>query len=174
MMTGFSPSRSSKHAPPESASHEITHMSGSRDKKKAAGAAIHRLRQLKQSIRLPTSPWPNRPRSRTMISAGPSSFASRWVTRHVARTARTNRIENSSAEPICGSAARWIGSLLHPLKRDFTLLNHPHRRSREGGNPGRATSRGPWAPAFAGATPRIIKLKRSCVSARICRRSAGY
>jgi hypothetical protein len=41
--------------------------------RKAAGAAIHRLRQLKQSIKRPASPSPNRPRNRTMISAGPSS-----------------------------------------------------------------------------------------------------
>ena len=87
-LSGAPPIRSNRQAPPDSASHENTQVTNVVDTKSAAGAAIHRLRQLKQSIRLPTNPSPTRRRNRNMTSAGPSSFASRCVTRQVARTAR--------------------------------------------------------------------------------------
>jgi hypothetical protein len=48
---------------------------------------------LKQSISLPIGRFPSHARNRTIRSAGPSSLASRCVTRQVARTARTNRVQ---------------------------------------------------------------------------------
>ena len=93
--TGAPPSRCNRQAAPDSASQANSHSSGFRATKIAAGAAIQRLRQLKQSIICPARLSPRRERRRTIKSAGPSSLARRCVTRQVARTARTNRIQNS-------------------------------------------------------------------------------
>src|SRR5215467_3730511 len=73
------------------ANQQANHSRGLRETNKAAGAAIHRLKQLKQSISLPARLSPNKVRKRTIMSAGPSSLTSRCVTRHVARTATTKR-----------------------------------------------------------------------------------
>src|SRR5262249_1959960 len=48
-------------------------------------------------IRLPAKPPPRRARNRTIRSAGPSSLASRCVTRQVARAARTNRAQKPNS-----------------------------------------------------------------------------
>src|SRR5262249_48880138 len=86
-----------RQAAPESASQLNSQPSSCCDTKSAAGAAIHRLRQLKQSIRLPAKPPPRRARNRTITSAGPSSLASRCVTCQVARAARTNRAQKPNS-----------------------------------------------------------------------------
>src|SRR5262249_7496490 len=88
---GSRPSRSSRQAPPEIASQPISHSVGWRETNNAIGAATQRLRQLKQSINRPAGLWPSNLRKRKMLSPGPSSLASRWVTRQVARTARASR-----------------------------------------------------------------------------------
>ena len=90
------PSRSNRHAPPESASQLTNQTTGFVETNSAKGAATQMLMQLKQSMRLPINPSPSQRRVRKTISAGPSSFASRWVTRQVARTARRKRNTNSS------------------------------------------------------------------------------
>ncbi len=97
MTIGSRPRRSSKQAPPESANQLISQSSGFSDTKSAAGAAIQKLRQLKQSISFPTGPRPSRARNLAIRSAGPSSLANRCVTRQVARVANTNRIQKVSS-----------------------------------------------------------------------------
>jgi hypothetical protein len=57
----------------------------------ARGREIQRLRQKKQSIRLPKNPEPSFARMRTIRSPGPSSSAKRWVTRQTASAERMNR-----------------------------------------------------------------------------------
>ena len=69
-----------------------------RETNNANGAATQMLMQLKQSIRLPMKPVAQARRNRKMMSAGPSSFASRWVTRQVARTARTKARSGDAVE----------------------------------------------------------------------------
>ncbi len=130
MLTGCRPLRSSRQAPPESASQQNTHSTRLRDTKTAAGAAIQRLRQLKQSISSPKMLRPSNPRNRTIMSAGPSSFASRCVTRQVPRTARTKR--NQTPIPfIWASLARWLRGMLGflPLPCDKKLSRNQDGRS---------------------------------------------
>src|SRR5262245_7899028 len=107
-MTGSGLSRSRRQAPPERASQLIIHSVGWRETNNAIGAATQRLRQLKQSINVPARLWPNNLRKRKMMSPGPSSLASRCVTRHVARTARTNRTIMLTSLRLCscGSSGR--------------------------------------------------------------------
>src|SRR5258706_1503660 len=81
---------SNKQAAPDSANHISSRSSGRRETKKASGSAIHKLRHWKQSISLPATELPKRARTRTMKSAGPSSLASKCVTRQVTRMARMN------------------------------------------------------------------------------------
>lgn len=61
------------------------------------GAATQKLRQWKQSINWPRIPLPRRARKLATRSAGPSSLASKWVTRQVARTVTTNFGQKSKA-----------------------------------------------------------------------------
>jgi len=77
MSTGSRTIRSSRQAPPETASHVTSHSNGMFETNSASGAAIQRLRQLKQSIILPATLWPNSLRNRKITSPGPSSLASR-------------------------------------------------------------------------------------------------
>lgn len=89
-MAGSCPSLSKRQAPPERASQQNSQSRGLVDTKRAAGAAIERLKHLKQSINLPARLWLSSARNLTIMSAGPSSLANRWVTLQVARTARTS------------------------------------------------------------------------------------
>jgi len=141
MITGSWPKRSSRQAAPESASHVNSQSSHLCDTKSAAGAAIQKLRQLKQSISLPIRRSPSHTRNRTMISAGPSSLASRCVTRQVARTATANRVQRSKSrkastlqivadanrpECLCPVwAAREDGSILDPQPEDVIATLPP-------------------------------------------------
>jgi len=94
MITGSCTARSNRQAAPERANHASIRSEGLRQVNKATGAATQTLRQLKQSISLPAEPLPRRARKRTTRSLGPSSFASKWVIRQVARTARRNLGQN--------------------------------------------------------------------------------
>jgi hypothetical protein len=94
MTTAACPKRSSRHAAPDSASQAIRRSPGVAATRSAIGAATQKLRQWKQSISLPMGRVPSRARSRARRSAGPSSLARRWVTRQVARAARSNLAQN--------------------------------------------------------------------------------
>jgi hypothetical protein len=98
MITGSCTTRSSTQAAPDRASHASTRSDRLRQVSNATGAATQTLRQLKQSISLPACPLPRRARMRRTKSAGPSSFASRWVIRHVARMPRTKRDQKSISQ----------------------------------------------------------------------------
>src|SRR5205085_5183005 len=86
-------------------SHNNAEEAGRVATKKAAGTDTQKLRQLKQSIRPPTGLDPSRRRRRNTTSARPSSSASRWVTRQVARAASTNRTNRSSVRGTAGLPA---------------------------------------------------------------------
>ena len=91
MTTGSVVIRSSRQAPPDTASQLISHSGGLSETNNAVGTAIQILRQEKQSISCPAKLRPSLARNLTIKPAGPSSYANRCVTRQVARTARTNR-----------------------------------------------------------------------------------
>ena len=93
MTTGSRPARSSKHAAPESANQANSSRTGLPPIKKLIGKAIHKLRHLKQSIRFPAGPVPNRRLTFAIRLAGPSSLDSKCVIRQVARAARANLIQ---------------------------------------------------------------------------------
>jgi len=93
MITGSCTARSNTQAAPDRANHAKIRSNGLRQVSTAIGAATHTLRQLKQSISFPVDPLPRSARNLTTTSAGPSSFARKWVIRQVARIANTNRTQ---------------------------------------------------------------------------------